>query len=114
MSRPRLSSFAPPAANWPGWPTGRDGCSSISLKKPEALMTLLNTTTATFLNGLRDAGGKPLHEQTVDEVRAGIRMVSQQLSAPPADVHAVTDRSIPVRGAEIAVRVYTPRPAGDP
>ena len=39
---------------------------------------------------------------------------SQQLAAPPAAVHDATDRTIPVPGGEIGIRIYTPRevPAG--
>ncbi len=70
----------------------------------------LDHATVTFLDALRGAGGKPLYEQSVDEVRASIRMASQQLAAPPTDLHHVADRTIPVPGGEIDIRIYTPRP----
>jgi acetyl esterase len=62
-----------------------------------------------FLDGMRAAGGKPLHEQTIDEIRAMIGTVSQQLAAPPSAVHDVADRRIPAAGGDIGVRIYTPR-----
>jgi acetyl esterase len=71
---------------------------------------LLDTATGTFLEGLRAAGGKPLYEQTIEEVRAGIRMASLQLAAPAEEMHRVVDRRIPAPGREIGVRIYTPRP----
>jgi acetyl esterase len=70
--------------------------------------------TVAFLDGMRASGGKPLHQQTVEEARAGMAAASQQLAAPPAAVHAIGDRRIPVPGGEVGIRIYTPRevPAG--
>jgi acetyl esterase len=70
----------------------------------------LDTATTSFLDAIRAAGGKPLYEQTVDDVREAIRTASQQLAAPPADVHDVVNRTIPAAGAELGIRIYTPRP----
>jgi acetyl esterase len=70
----------------------------------------LDTATTSFLEAMRAGGGRPLHEQTLDEVRAGIAAASQQLAAPPAEVHEVAGRAIPVPGGEIGIRIYTPRP----
>ena len=74
----------------------------------------LDTATTSLLDAMRAAGGKPLHQQTIDEARAGMAAASQQLAAPPAAVHDATDRTIPVPGGEIGIRIYTPRevPAG--
>ena len=74
----------------------------------------LDAATTSFLDAMRAAGGKPLHQQTIDEARAGMAAASQQLAAPPAAVHEATDRTIPVPGGEIRIRIYTPRevPAG--
>jgi acetyl esterase len=62
-----------------------------------------------FLTGMREAGGKPLYELTVEEIRAVIGAASAQLAAPLAEVHEIVDRRIPVEGGEIGVRIYTPR-----
>ena len=73
-------------------------------------MMILDTATTSFLDAMRAGGGKPLYEQTVAEAREVVRMASQQLSAPPADVHEIVNRRIPVAGSEIGIRIYTPRP----
>lgn len=70
----------------------------------------LDTATTSFLDAMRAGGGKPLHEQTIDEARAVVAAASQQLATPAAEVHDVADRTIPVPGAEIGIRIYTPRP----
>lgn len=70
----------------------------------------LDPAAAAFLEGMRAAGGRPLYELTVDEARAVVAMASARFAAPPAAVHRVEDRRIPVDGGEIGIRVYTPRP----
>ena len=72
--------------------------------------TLLDPATGSFLDGMRAAGGKPLYEQTIEETRAVISAVSQQLAPPVSDVHSAVDRRIPVAGGDIRIRIYTPRP----
>jgi acetyl esterase len=74
------------------------------------MSSVLDPATGMFLSAMREAGGKPLYELTVEEIRATISMASAQLAAPPAEVHQIVDRRIPVEGGEIALRVYTPRP----
>ena len=74
----------------------------------------LDPASAAFLDGMRAAGGKPLHEQTVEEARASISVASQQLAAPQETVARVEDRRIPGPGGEIGIRVYTPRADGGP
>jgi acetyl esterase len=73
------------------------------------MSAVLDSATGLFLDGMREAGGKPLYEQTVDEIRAMVGAVSQQLAVPPSDVHQVVDRRIPAAGGEIGIRIYTPR-----
>jgi acetyl esterase len=73
---------------------------------------MLDSASGAFLEGMRAAGGKPLYEQTIDEARAGMRMASQQLAAPAAEMQQVVDRRIPAPGRDIGVRIYTPRPLG--
>ena len=74
------------------------------------MSAVLDPASGMFLDGIRAAGGKPLCEQTVEEIRLGISAASQQLAPPLCDVHGVVDRRIPVAGAAIGIRIYTPRP----
>lgn len=74
------------------------------------MIYVLDPAAGAFLDGLRASGGTPLYEQTIDEIRAGVAMASAQLAAPPAEVHRIEDRRIPVDGGEIGIRIYTPRP----
>jgi len=74
------------------------------------MSSVLDPATGMFLSGMREAGGKPLYELGVDEIRATISTASAQLAAPLADVHQIVERRIPVEGGEIAARIYTPRP----
>jgi acetyl esterase len=74
------------------------------------MSTVVDPATDAFLTGMRAAGGKPLYEQSIEEIRAAIGMASAQLAPPAEDVHDVADRRIPVDGGDIGVRVYTPRP----
>jgi acetyl esterase len=74
------------------------------------MSSVLDPATGAFLTGMRAAGGKPLYEQSIDEIRAAIAMASAQLAPPREELHDVADRRIPVNGGDIGVRVYTPRP----
>jgi len=65
--------------------------------------------TNAFLQAMRASGGKPLHELSVEEVRATIGAVSAQLGPPVEELHDVRDQRIPVDGGEITLRIYTPR-----
>lgn len=69
----------------------------------------IDAATATFLEQLRAAGGKPVSEQPLPDLRAGIRAASQQLAPPVTEMHAVDTRRIPTSGGEIRIRIYTPR-----
>lgn len=73
----------------------------------------IDAATATFLENLRAGGGKPISEQPIPDLRAGIRAASQQLAPPVAEVHAIDNRRIPTTGGEIAIRIYTPRLSSD-
>lgn len=73
----------------------------------------VDTATRSFLDTLRASGGKPVYEQTIDELRAMVRTVSLQLGPPPVPVHRVVDRRIDVPGGSFGVRIYTPRPLGE-
>jgi acetyl esterase len=74
----------------------------------------LDPASAAFLEGMRAAGGKPLYEQTVDEVRANISGASRMLATPPATVARVEDQRIAGPGGEFGIRIYTPRADGGP
>jgi acetyl esterase len=69
---------------------------------------LLDPATATLLGAIAAQGGKPLHEQTPDEVRALVSASSGMLAGPKTDVGAVSDRTIPGPAGDIPIRVYTP------
>jgi acetyl esterase len=69
----------------------------------------IDSATGAFLNGMREAGGKPLYELPLEEARAAIRAASAQLAPPPAEVDRVEDRRIPGAGGDFRVRIYTPR-----
>jgi acetyl esterase len=71
----------------------------------------IDAATGLFLDGMRAAGGKPMYELTIDEVRANIRAASLQLAPPPAAVERVEDRRIAAADGDFRVRVYTPHPA---
>jgi acetyl esterase len=73
------------------------------------MSVVLDSATEQFLAGVRAEGGKPMYEQTVDEIRAMVATVSRQLAAPTADLHDVINRRIPSAGGEIGLRIYTPR-----
>jgi acetyl esterase len=72
-----------------------------------------DSATRAFLDAFNASGRKPLWEQTIDEVRSGIRASSLQLAAPSTDVHSVVDRTMSVQGGTVGLRIYTPRPASD-
>jgi acetyl esterase len=72
---------------------------------------VMDAPTSALLEMMRAAGGKPLSEMSIAEVRGMITGSSQQLSPPAEQLHEVRDRRIPVDGGDITVRVYTPRPA---
>jgi acetyl esterase len=63
--------------------------------------------TTLFMEQLAAAGGKPLHESTVEEARAlGAAMKDQMGPAP--EMARVEEHSIPVEGGEIPLRVLVP------
>jgi acetyl esterase len=70
---------------------------------------VLDSATGAFLDGMRAAGGKPLYELPIEEVRANIRAASQQLGPQPASVENVEDRRIAGGSGDFVVRIYTPR-----
>jgi acetyl esterase len=72
------------------------------------LTTDLDPATAAFLEGMRAAGGKPLYELPIEEVRANIRGASAQLAPPLAEVALIEDRRVAVADGDFGIRVYTP------
>ncbi|HTM02651.1 MAG TPA: alpha/beta hydrolase [Vicinamibacterales bacterium] len=68
----------------------------------------LDSATGTLLAQMAAGGGKPLYEMTVDEVRAVVNGSSEILGGMPAEVASVAERTVPVSGGAIRLRVYTP------
>jgi acetyl esterase len=68
----------------------------------------VDIATAAFLDAVRAGGGKPLYEQTPEEMRAGIRGGHLQLAPTAPEIESAVDRSIGPRGAEFGIRIYTP------
>jgi acetyl esterase/lipase len=71
----------------------------------------LDDKTRAFLDMLHAGGGKPLDETPVSDFRAGVVALSQQIGGTAEEVHRVVNRTIPVSGREIGVRIYSPRGA---
>jgi acetyl esterase len=72
------------------------------------MSAVLDPDTDALLAGIRAAGGKPLWEQTVDEVRARVTMSSEMLAGTVIEVGSVVDRTIESDGQPLPLRVYTP------
>ena len=68
----------------------------------------LDPATAAFLDGMRAAGGKPLYELPIEEVRGNIRGASAQLAPALAEVARIEDRRVSAADGDFGVRVYTP------
>jgi acetyl esterase len=64
--------------------------------------------TSAFLAEIREAGGKPLYESSVDEVRAMVVGSSAMLGGPRLEVGAAVDRMLTTRTDSVPVRIYTP------
>jgi acetyl esterase len=72
------------------------------------MSAVLDEATAALLAQMQAGGGKPLAEQTVEEVRAGMEAGTAALRGPLTDVGRIDERTIPVAGGSIAIRIYTP------
>ena len=83
----------------------------MAVSGPRGSAVTIDPACASFLEAVKASGGKPMFEQTVEEVRALVSGVSQQAGVPPAQVHRVENRTIPGTGGDIAVRIHTPRPS---
>jgi acetyl esterase len=82
--------------------------SQLTTHNSELTTVVLDSATAAFLEGMRAAGGKPLYELPIEEVRTNIRAASAQLAPALAEVARVEDRRITAADGEFGVRVYTP------
>src|SRR6266542_5757373 len=69
----------------------------------------LDQTTRTFLAGIAAAGGPPLHEMPLADVRTLVRTLHQQLGGQPTGVANVREEPLPVDGGAIPIRMYWPR-----
>lgn len=72
------------------------------------MSSVVDSATGAFLAQLRAAGGKPLYESTVEEVRAIVSASSAMLAGPVTEVASAVDRTITAEGLTVPVRVYTP------
>ena len=72
------------------------------------MSVVIDPATDAFLAQVRDSGGKPLYELTVDEVRAVVTTTSEMLAGTPIEVGSVVDRTIDAGGGSIPLRIYTP------
>jgi acetyl esterase len=68
----------------------------------------LDPATGALLAQMAAGGGKPIYEMTVDEVRAVVNGSSEILGGTPTEVASVVDRTVPVSGGAIRLRIYTP------
>ncbi|HFC11751.1 MAG TPA: alpha/beta hydrolase, partial [Anaerolineae bacterium] len=60
------------------------------------------------------AAGQPeLWELSAPDARAAFRMMTPLFDGPPAEVHAVEDRTIAGPAGELPIRLYTPRATED-
>ena len=71
----------------------------------------LDEPTRAFLAAIAAAGGPPLYEQPVAEVRKLVVAHHRQLGGPPEEVARVRDVRIPIADGDIGARVYWPREA---
>jgi acetyl esterase len=72
------------------------------------MTAVIEPATGALLTQIRESGGKPLSELTVDEARAVVRASSERLAGPRVEVGAALDRTIDTRAGKVPVRVYTP------
>ena len=72
------------------------------------MSVVLDSATGALLAQIRDGGGKPLYEQTIDEVRATVTASSEMLAGTLVEVGSIVDRTIEVAGRSIPLRIYTP------
>jgi acetyl esterase len=72
------------------------------------MTAVIEPATSTLLAQMREGGGKPLYEMSVEEVREMIRGSSAVLSGPLVEVAAAVDRTISTGTGAVGVRVYTP------
>lgn len=67
----------------------------------------LDEASAAFISAFAASGAKPLHEQSVSDLRAGAAAAARMSPSGPA-VSSVVEHSVPVDGGHIAVRAYEP------
>jgi acetyl esterase len=72
------------------------------------MSVILDPATDVYLAQVRDSGGKPLCELTVEEARAQVTASSEVLAGTPIEVGSVADRTIDAGDRSIPLRIYTP------
>jgi acetyl esterase len=71
----------------------------------------LDPQAQALLEQMAAMGAPPIDQMSVDDARQMILGMAQ-LAGPPEEVAKVEDRTVPVTGGEIPVRVYTPSGSG--
>ena len=66
-----------------------------------------------FLDFLAAAGGPQLHEQTVEEARAGMLALAPMIDLPPRDLPVIRDLTCPGPAGDIPLRFYDSRASRD-
>jgi acetyl esterase len=72
----------------------------------------LDAQIAGVLAQAKAMGGKPIHEQTVEQARAALAMLCTMGGRSTATIAGAEDRRIPGPGGEVPVRIYTPTGTG--
>jgi acetyl esterase len=72
----------------------------------------LDAQIAGVLAQAKAMGGKPIHEQSVEQARAALAMLCALGGRSTATLAGVEDRAIPGPAGEIPIRIYTPTGTG--
>jgi acetyl esterase len=72
------------------------------------MSAVIEPATEALLAQMREGGGKPLYEMSVEEVRGMVVGSSAMLAGPLVEVGAVEDRTLSTSAGDVRVRVYTP------
>ena len=104
-------STAGPSLNWNWSGFGDDASSKTSVDRNKEETMPLDGQVEGLLAQMAALGKPPIPQQSVEEARAGAEDMVK-LAGEPIPVGSVRDITIPVDGAEIGARVYTPEGAG--
>ena len=71
-------------------------------------MNKLADDVAVFLNSIKEAGGGALCDLGVEQARTALLQLTLNTCLPRQEVERTNERSIPVEGGEISIRLYWP------